>query len=95
MSGSGSLDQRHTILAGNAVVILKSYRVPEELVEEVISHNRVRSEALGLELINDGKTLRLLNPQTGEFLRLPATEAAARARLAAKLRELGLDPDQL
>ena len=76
-------------------------------MEEVVSNNRVQSEELGLELVNDGKTL--VNPQTNEFLRPPAEEAAGRqaeatarqtaearaAHLAAKLRELGLDPDQL
>ncbi len=60
----------------------------QELVEEVVSHKRVRSEALGLEMVNDGQTLRLFNPQTGEFLRTPAEEAARRA---AKLRELAID----
>ncbi len=49
---------------------LRAFRLRgQELVEEVVSQNRVRSEALGLELVNDGQTLRLLNPQTGEFLR--------------------------
>ncbi len=81
----------------------------QEVVEEIVSHKRVRGEALGLELVNDGTTLRLWNPQTGEFLRTPAEESAARQteatarqtaeqhapRLAAKLRELGLNLDQL
>ncbi len=81
----------------------------EELVEEVVSQNRVVSHEFGLELVNTGQTLRLWHPATHEFLRTPAEEAAARqaadaalqaaeqraARLAAKLRELGLDPDQL
>jgi hypothetical protein len=45
-----------------------------------------------LELVNTGQTFRRSNPQTEEFLRTPSEEVA---RLAAKLRELGLDPDQL
>ncbi len=75
---------------------LRAFRLRGEvLVEEIVSHNRVWSETLGLELVNDGKTLRLFNPQTGAFLRTPVEEAARAARLAAKLRELGLDPDQI
>lgn len=73
---------------------LRAFRLRgKELVEEVVSNNRVMSTELGLELVNDGKTLRLFNPATGEFLRTPAEEAHRAARLAAKLRELGLDPD--
>ncbi len=74
------------------------------------------SNELGLKLVNDGRTLRLWNPLTNEYLRTPAEEATARQaemiarqneaaarqaaeqradRLAAKLRALGLDPDQL
>ena len=73
-----------------------------ELIEEVVSNHRVASVELGLELVNDGKSLRLFNPQTGEFLRTSAEETVARQkaenradRLAAKLRELGIDPDHL
>jgi Uma2 family endonuclease len=78
-------------------------------VEEMVIGNRVLSSELGLELVLIEKTLRLFNPRTQEFLRTPAEEATARqeaearaeeeaaraARLAAKLRELGLDPDQI
>jgi Uma2 family endonuclease len=96
---------------------LRAFRLRgQELIEEIISQNRVISHELNLELVNDSITLRLWNPVTREFLRTPAesyaqAEAetkraqmeAARAqaeadradRLAAKLRELGLDPDQL
>jgi hypothetical protein len=66
-----------------------------EFVEEVVASQRVLSQELGLELVNTGETLRLYNPHTKEFLRTPAEEAAHTARLAAKLRALGLDPDQL
>jgi hypothetical protein len=48
-----------------------------------------------LELVNTGDTSRLFDLRTKEFLRTPAEEAARAARLAAKLRELGLDPDQI
>ena len=103
---------------------LRAFRLRgQELVEEVVTGNRVVSQELGLELVNDGKTLRLFHPQTGEFLRTPPEEFAARQleaaarqqaenraaqatvdaqheaaraeRLAAKLRELGLDPEQI
>ena len=95
----------------------------EELVEEMVTGQRVLSHELGLELVETGDTLRLADPRTGEFLLTPAEsyvraaveanarqaaeaareqaqaarqEAEQRAdRLAAKLRELGLDPDQL
>jgi len=66
------------------------------------------SQVLGLEmrLLTDGR-LRFFNPQTGEYLRSPqeseqerlrerqrADRAQQKAdRLAAKLRELGIDPD--
>jgi Uma2 family endonuclease len=75
---------------------LRAFRLRRaNLVEELVRHNRVVSHELGLELVNDGHTLRLWNPVRGEFLRTPAEEAARAARLAAKLRALGLDPDQL
>jgi Uma2 family endonuclease len=89
---------------------LRAFRLRgQELIEEIVSQNRVISHELDLELVNDGSTLRLWNPRTQEFLRTPAEEAMARqeeaarakteaaraARLAAKLRELGIDPDQL
>ncbi len=95
----------------------------EELVEEMVTGQRVLSHELGLDLIQTGDTLRLAVPRTGEFLLTPAesyVRAAAEAnarqaaeaapvqaqtarqeaeqradRLATKLRELGLDPDQL
>jgi Uma2 family endonuclease len=80
-----------------------------QLVEEMVTGDRAWSHELGLELVNTGATLRLYDPRTQEFLRTPAEEAAGRqaeaaarleaetraARLAAKLRALGLDPDQL
>ena len=82
---------------------LRAFRLHgQELVAEIIQQNRVWSAELGLELVNDGQTMRLWDPQAGEFLRTPAEEAAARqeaehraARLAAKLRALGLDPEQI
>jgi Uma2 family endonuclease len=110
---------------------LKAYRLVEgEYVEAAVKGGQIYSEALGLGLVDTGETLRLRDPQTGQFLprrseleeaRLQAEEAreqaevarrqaerarqqaAARAeqeaeraaRLAAKLRELGVDPERL
>lgn len=63
----------------------------------------VSSEVLGLDLrvLPDGK-LRFYNPTTGEFLLTHEEAEAARReaqeraqRLAAKLQELGIDPDAL
>lgn len=82
---------------------LRAFRLRQgTYVEEMVTSHRVLSRELRLELVVVDKTLRLFNPRTKEFLRTPAEEALARqeaedraARLAAKLRELGLDPDQL
>ena len=95
----------------------------DQYVELAITGARVRSDELGLELVNTGQTLRLFNPQTGQFLLTPEEEAEARLEaairagqaeeragqaeeragqaeeraglLAAKLRELGVDPDRI
>ncbi len=62
---------------------LRAFRLRgQELVEEVVTGNRVTSQELELELVNDGKTLRLFHPQTGEFLRTPPEEFAARQQEA-------------
>ena len=103
---------------------LRAFRLRgNELVEEMVTGQRVHSHELGLELVRSGDTLRLYDPRTQAFLLTPAesyaraeAEAAARqaaeaarqvadvarqeaeqraVRLAAKLRDLGLDPDQL
>jgi len=78
-------------------------------VEVAVINGRVSSDELGLELVDTGQTLRLFNPATGGFLLTPEEEAVVRqeeadarqeaeahaARLAARLRELGVDPDKL
>jgi Uma2 family endonuclease len=70
---------------------------------------RLPSEVLGLDLICVATQLRFVDPQTGEALPTEEEETAARfaaeeraaqaeeraARMAARLRELGLNPDQL
>jgi hypothetical protein len=78
-------------------------------VEERVTVYRVSGHELGLELVHTEATLRLYNPYTKEFLLTPAEgyaravaeaacaeeDAVCAAHQAAKLRELGLDPDQL
>lgn len=58
--------------------LLNEEYAPVEVVE-----GKVESEVLGLELVDTGETLRLLDPQTGQYLQTP-TEAIAEV---AKLRE--------
>ncbi|MFN6564562.1 MAG: Uma2 family endonuclease [Nostoc sp. ChiSLP01] len=60
------------------------------------------SQVLGLELRLEGGKLRFYNPATGQTLLTHEDEAVARQaaeekaqRLAAKLRELNIDPDSL
>ena len=50
-------------------------------VEREIVDNRVYCEALGLELVDTGETLRLFNPKTNEFLMTPEEMAAELVRL--------------
>lgn len=54
------------------------------------------SEVLGLELrlLADGR-LRFFNPETGEYLRTYREERERGDILAARLRELGIDPSEL
>src|SRR5262245_28054280 len=53
---------------------------PVEVVE-----GKVMSEVLGLELVDTGETLRLLNPQTGQYLQTPTEAMAEVARLREEL----------
>jgi Uma2 family endonuclease len=82
---------------------LRAYRLRgKEYVEEAVTGGRVISRELRLELVNAGKTLRLLNPLTGQYLLTPREEAAARrlaeeraARAEAELEELRSELEQL
>ncbi len=83
---------------------LMAYRPGDEgeYVEAPVNGGVIHSPALGLDIVDTGKTLRLRDSQTGQFLptRAELQEAAAQAedratRLAAKLRELGVDPEQV
>jgi Uma2 family endonuclease len=54
---------------------LRAFRLRgRELIEEVVTEAHVKSDELALELVDTGQTLRLLNPQTNEFLPTPAEE---------------------
>jgi hypothetical protein len=79
---------------------LVAYRLSKrgELAKVKVKHRRVLSEALGLELVDTGQTLRLFNPATGQFLPTRAeieaiqleterrAQEEAQARQAAELR---------
>lgn len=96
---------------------LTAYRPGDEgeYVEVPVKGGVIHSPALGLDIVDTGETLRLRDPQTGQFLPTRAELQAAQqiaedraaqaedraaqaedqaARLAAKLRELGIDPEQ-
>lgn len=68
---------------------LSAFRLAEDGFRAVkLENGCVFSEALGLELLDDGLALRLRNPKTGEFLRSPHEEFIARQREAeARQRE--------
>ncbi len=81
----------------------------DQYIDLAVAGGRVYSDELGLELVNTGRTLRLFNPQIGQFLLTPEEEAEAlrdaairaeqaeerAALLAAKLREMGIDHDKI
>jgi Uma2 family endonuclease len=67
----------------------RAYRLSgSQYVESVITNRRVRSEELGLDLVNTGETLRLYDPVSEEFLLTPEEEAAARRQAEAELKNL-------
>jgi Uma2 family endonuclease len=57
--------------------------VPIEVVE-----GKASSEAVGLELVDTGETLRLHDPRSGEFLQTPTEAMAEVARLREELVRL-------
>lgn len=57
-------------LTPKKVPVFVAYNLENDvLVPASIENNRVKSNALGLELVNTDKTLRLFSPQTNEFLK--------------------------
>lgn len=58
---------------------LRAFRLHgRDYVEEAVTGGRVKSHELGLELTNTGTTLRLFDPQAGQFLPTTAEESALR-----------------
>jgi Uma2 family endonuclease len=67
---------------------LIGYRLEEgQYVLLEVKDGRVRSEVLGLELVDTGETLRLFDPQAGQFLPTPVEEAALRRAEADARRQ--------
>ncbi len=63
----------------------RAYRLSgDQYVELVIINRRVRSEELGLDLVDTGETLRLFEPIRGGFLLTPEEEAVAHLEAEAR-----------
>jgi Uma2 family endonuclease len=68
---------------------LIGYRLEDgKYVEIEASDSRLRSDVLGLELVDTGETLRLFNPQTEQFLPTAKEAAAAQQHLSEVEKEL-------
>ncbi len=68
---------------------LIGYRLEDgKYVEMEASDSRLRSEVLGLELVDTGETLRLFDPQTEQFLPTAKEAAAAQQHLSEVEKEL-------
>ncbi len=59
-----------------------------------VKHRRVLSEALGLELVDTGKTLRLFNPVTRQFLPTRSEAEAAQQQADARAQAEALARQQ-
>lgn len=68
---------------------LIAYRLIDgELVEVEVENGRILSESLNLELVDTGETLRLFNPESGEFLMTAEEMLAENENLKAELARL-------
>ena len=66
-----------------------AFRLNEGKLDSIaIEDGRVKSDVLGLELVDTGKTLRLFNPQTDEFLKTTEELALENVRLKAEIERL-------
>jgi hypothetical protein len=75
---------------------LRAFRLRgKAYVEEAVTGNRTMSKELGLELVNTGKTLRLFDPKTGQFLPTPQEAVAALRQAEAELERLRAELAQL
>ncbi|MGH9841159.1 MAG: Uma2 family endonuclease [Blastocatellia bacterium] len=59
-----------------------------QYVEMDVKDGRLRSQALGLDLVHTGETLGLVNPATGEMLLTPEEESMARVRVETENEQL-------
>lgn len=67
---------------------LMAYRLENDILTEVeVVNKRILSEALGFELVDTGETLRLFNPETGQFLMTTEEMAARLAELEQQNRK--------
>lgn len=62
--------------------------VDGEYAPAEVMEGKVNSEVLGLELVDTGETLRLLDPQTGQYLQTPTEAMAEVARLREELARI-------
>ncbi len=68
---------------------LVAYRLIEgELIKIDVENGRILSEELNLELVDNGETLRLFNPETNEFLMTTEEIQAENEKLKAELAKL-------
>lgn len=75
---------------------LVAYRLEEgQYVPLEVVEGRVRSEALGLELVDTGETLRLFDPRIERFLPTPTEEAEARGRAEQEAAALRAEVERL
>ena len=66
-----------------------AFRLNEGKLDSIaIEDGRMKSDVLGLELVDTGKTLRLFNPQTAEFLKTTEELASENVRLKAEIERL-------
>ena len=66
-----------------------AFRLNEGKLDSIaIEDGRVKSDVLGLELVDTCKTLRLFNPQTDEFLKTTEELALENVRLKAEIERL-------
>ncbi len=67
---------------------LIAFRLTNSIYKKLkVKKNRVYSEALGLELVDTGETLRLFHQPTGRFLPTLAEETQAREQAEAALKQ--------
>ena len=75
---------------------LVGYRLEDgQYVRMEVEGGRLRSEALGLELVDTGETLRLYDPQAQRLLPTPTEESDARRQAEAEANQLRKELERL